>query len=692
MTERRIDSIAGPDAPGELDLKALAGVLWARRAIIAGLVTVAVLGAVGFVMTATPRYSSEARLLIESGETSFVRPEGDRGAEGERTMLDPEAVASQVQVLQSRDLARMVVRELKLHERTDFSDVGQSSPLSRLLVGFGVLKGPSQASLEERVLEEYYQRLTVYQVDKSRVIAVEFKSSEPELAARISNAVAEGYLAMAQAAKHDKTRRASEWLSTEIDQLRRKVVEAESKVEQFRARSNLFVGRENTTLSAQGLGELNSQLILARTQQADAETKSRLIRQLLRTNESIESSEIINSEIIRRLSEQRASAQAQLAEQLTTLMDQHPRVRELRSQIADLERQIRGEAMRLARAFENDARIAAGRVETMTASLDQMKGQAGVAGDQDVQLRALEREARAQRELLESMLVRYRDASARDSMGALPADARIISRASPAGKPSFPKPVPTVIVSALAAAFLSIGFIATGALVSGQALRRAESETLPAEETREPKVEAPEPAPVHDAIPALAARLAREARPSSVFVLCPTQTGIRGPAAAIALARALSRERRVVMVDLAASQPSLQGITSDPAAAGLSDLLAGQVEFGQIVTRDRASAAHLVTAGAQARQLPQSAGDPRRATIFEALRRTYDIVLVLCDPVMVRALDADLRAMQPKAIALLTGEGDAAETQAARAYLGDGGLEVVGVVIASEVGGERQAA
>src|SRR5947208_11359629 len=85
---------------------------------------------------------------------------------------------------------------------------------------------------------------------------------------------------------------------------------------------------------------------------------------------------MINSQIIRRLNEQRVTLRAQLAEQSSTLLDNHPRIKELKAQINDLDRQIRDEAARLARSFENDARIAGARVESLQSSLDQLKVQA----------------------------------------------------------------------------------------------------------------------------------------------------------------------------------------------------------------------------------------------------------------------------------------------------------------------------
>jgi uncharacterized protein involved in exopolysaccharide biosynthesis len=64
------------------------------------------------------------------------------------------------------------------------------------------------------------------------------------------------------------------------------------------------------------------------------------------------------------------------------------------------------------------------------ASLEQSKRQASSNNGQDVQLRALERDAKAKRDQLESFLAKYRDASARENLEATPTDGRIISRAS----------------------------------------------------------------------------------------------------------------------------------------------------------------------------------------------------------------------------------------------------------------------
>jgi Mrp family chromosome partitioning ATPase len=473
------------------------------------------------------------------------------------------------------------------------------------------------------------------------VIAIEFQSVDPELAARVTNAVAETYLTLQQVAKQDQARSAGQWLSGELDKLRTKVSEAEEKVGQFRAKSNLFVGANNTSLSNQQLTEVNSQLSAAQAQQADAETRARLIRQQLLSGQPIESSDITNSELIRRLSEQRVTLRAQLAEQSSTLLPQHPRIKELRAQIADLDRQIRMEGEGLARSLENDSKVANARVEMLTADLDRLKRRAASTSDQDVQLRALEREAKAQRDLFESYLAKYREASAQDSIAAAPADARIISRAVVSNVPYFPKKGPIIVIAALAMFCLSTAFVATSSLLGSDGFPTSVSQLATAP---------PSAAPPGDGWPALpapaaaaAASVAQASAPDAGARIGAIAASLRDAGeggrrvavmgsghevgttlTAIALARSLARDARVVLVDLAFSAPNIDVISVEPAAPGIADLVRGTASFGDIITRDRLSRAHLVAAGSVRGDVEAMLCSQMLISAVDALSQSFD--------------------------------------------------------------------
>src|ERR1700759_3873153 len=296
---------------GDIDLRALGDAIKRNRRWIIVPTVAALILSILIVNLITGRYKSESRILIDGRENVFLRPNSERNEE--RTALDPEAVTSQVQLVLSRDLAREIIRKNKLAERPEFDPVlSGMSPIKSLLALFGIGRDPFSLTPEERVLDAYFERLTAYAVDKSRVIVIEFQSRDPELAARVANSIAESYLVLQQDAHQDQAKAASQWLSGEIYNLPKKVAEAESRVEDFRSKSSLFVGTNNTTLSNQQMGELNSQLNNARALKSDAESRARLIREMLQSGNPIEASEVLNSELIRRLSEQRVTLRAQL--------------------------------------------------------------------------------------------------------------------------------------------------------------------------------------------------------------------------------------------------------------------------------------------------------------------------------------------------------------------------------------------
>jgi uncharacterized protein involved in exopolysaccharide biosynthesis/Mrp family chromosome partitioning ATPase len=649
--------VRAASATGDLDLRLIWQALVRRRAwIVVPTVAAAVLS-MAIVNVITPRYKSEARILIDGRENIFLRPNGERN--DERTALDPEAVTSQVQLLLSRDLAREVIKKNKLAERPEFDPVLQGiSPLKSLLALVGIGRDPFSMTPEERVLDAYFDRLTAYAVDKSRVVVIEFQSRDPELAARIANSIADGYLTMQQGARQDQARSAGQWLSGEIENLRKKVSEAESRVEDFRSKSSLFIGTNNTSLSNQQMGEINTQLNNARALKSDAESKSRLIREMLQTGKPIEASEVLNSELIRRLSEQRVTLRAQLAEQSSTLLDNHPRIKELKAQLADLDRQIRDEAGKVSRSLENDARIASGRVEGLSASLEQLKRQASSSNGQDVQLRALEREAKAQRDLLESYLAKYREATTRENIDAAPADGRIISRAIVSNTPAYPKKLPIVLIATLATLMLTAGCIATGELLRMTA-PRGNSAGTPAGTAAAPiytasPPTAPEPSPMHPALGAgvteieqLAQELRAAGEQSRKITVLGTGEAASITLTALTLARMLARTAKVVLVDLSVSSPTLTAVSADAAAPGLADLMLGEASFGDVITKDRLSRVHLVSAGRPGtdRALLQS---PRMAMALDALLRVYDHVLL--DAGTATDLPAELLTAQARAV------------------------------------------
>lgn len=680
---------AYPGAPagqGMLDLNALWGAIGASKRWIIVPTLIALVASFVAVHLITPSYTGEARILLESRDGFYTRPAGDREGGGER--IDTEAVASQVQVVMSRDLAREAIRRLKLVGNAEFdSGAGLFGSIAQLMVKIGLSRNPADRTPEDRVLEKYYENLLVFPVARSRIVAIEFQSRDPELAARAANTIAAVYLEAQEAAKKDNARGASSWLGGAITPLRQKVQEAEARVEEFRARSGLLMGANNTTITQQQLADLSQQLSSARAVQSDAQARARILRDAIRAGRTFEVPDVANNELVRRLIEQRVNLRTQIALESRTLLPEHPRIKELTAQIADLEGQIRAAAERTVRTLENEARIAGSRVETVAATIEAQKRMVGEANESEVQLRALEREAKIQRDQLEQFLGRQRDALARDADNANPADARVVSRAITPLTPSFPKKVPTVAVATLATFFVALATVVSRELLSGRAVQpmpmappvhaghAGMAQPAPQPQPAEPGVgrfssvrrnirpeseagafdeQAPDDAGQAAAPAADAARDARRARVAGLITHAGRLNHLRlmtedagawaDQIEACLTPRSEGKGARLMVLDagtqagaalllgaeLAEDAPTLLvDLTAGERSRrdGMSELLSGDASFADIIDRDPQSRLHVISAGRAGREAVINANDVLDLAL-DALTDAYRHVLI----------------------------------------------------------------
>ncbi len=688
--------IARP-SDAELDLPALGATLWRKKgSVLRPTILVAILTLIA-VQLVTPRYASESRVFIEGRDNVYLRPDADRDTAA--TAVDEEAVTSQAQIILSRDLAHEVIDKLKLGELPEFDPaLSGVSPVKAVLGLLGIVKDPLSMTPEERVLTAYYDRLIVTPVEKSRVINIDFTSQNPELAAKVANAIADAYLVRQRQAKQEQAQSAGQWLAGEINSMRQKVEDAEAKVEDFRAKSNLLVGANNTTLSAQQLTEVNTQLSAARAQKADAEAKAKLIRDMLRSGQPIEASDILNSELIRRLDEQRVTLRAQLAEQSSTLLDNHPRIKELRAQIEDLDNQIRAAAEQAARSLENDAKLADSRVISQTAMLDQLKTQAASSNGEDVQLRGLERDAKSQRDLLESYLAKYREATSRDTLNSTPADARIISRATVSNVASYPKKMPTVLIATFATLVLCVGFVLTREILAAPGflpMRPDRPEFAPggfsprlAASGSEGRDQRSASGAATSSIAGIAAALRHAGAVGTQLAVFGAVSRTNTSQSAIKLARTLAEDSRVVLVGLASGDTAIRGISNEPAADGLAELARGTASFGNVITKDRLSPLHLISPGRVPLDRIEVLATPGMVRKFHALAQSYDYVVVDAG----EAGGAEIERIAEVAPAAVLVTDTAANASTARERLMACGFGEVRVLVAAYAEGDEAVA
>ena len=608
MTNERT-AASDPDLwrDGAIDLSQLArAIARAKRWIIFPTV-VAILIAAAVVTLVAPRYTGVAKVLLENQESYYTRPE-KAGADTVQS-LDPEAVQSQAETIASSDLANKAVATLDLASRAEFIPAASINPLSMALAMLGLTPADSARTLSERAAETFLSRLTVFPLPKSRVLQIEFVSQDPELAARGANTVARLFLDSQEDAKKAAAKSAGSWLSAKIDELRGKVADADAKVENFRAQSGLLAGANNMTLPGQQLSDINTQLAAAKTAQSAAASRAKLLSAMLRDGRLGEVPDAAKDESLRRYAEQRVTLKSEIALASQTLLPGHPRMKELNAQLAGLDHEMRIAANKVVQGLENEARLSAAQVDGLIGALARQSTTVATGNVDDVQLRALELEAKATRDQLESYLQKYREAAARDAANAAPADARIIATATAPRNPTFPKRTETLTLGALAGLLLSTAIVVAHALMSdgaGAASSAAVAGPPRAEAVGDvekiPSEDEAAPAGAFKTADALADHFIGLASPL-VAVIAAEGSG-RALAAALDVARMLSARGRAVLVDLGETQSWLgdameqDGEASGP-AAGLAQLLAGEAQFGEVLHRDLSSELDIIPVGAE---------------------------------------------------------------------------------------------
>src|SRR5271169_3408189 len=595
-----------------IDLARLLQAVRARRSWIVVPTLAAFVAGLVFVTLVSPRYTAFTKVLLENEENYFTRP--DKATLDLAAPYDPEAVQSEAEMIATADLARKAIAKLGLMEQSEFNPAISRNPFSTLLSS--LMNGPRRGSaVEDRVVENFLSHLTVFPIAKSRVLQIEFSSADPALAARGAKEVADLFLNEKEEAKKNQATAAGDWLSGKIAQLRAKVAEADAKVEAFRSDSGLLAVANGLTAPSQQLAEITTQIASARAAESAAAAKAQLLREMLRAGRLDAVPDFVKDESLRHYAEMRVTLKSHIAEESRTLLPGHPRMRELTGQLAGLDEQIRAAAGKAVRGFEDEARLAGAQVSNLEGLIAKQAKAVATSDADQVQLRALELDAKTSREQLESYINKYREASARDADDATPANARVIATAQEPLAPTFPKKAPTVLLATLAGFLLAAGIVVARALLEAPG---AETYAAPAMDPalaitataamapddfdeNEDENEKEERVDPTTALEAIVDRLAESAETTDSLTVLVTGEATKGALAlALTAARRLSKTGRAVLVDLGVSQPWLGDVFDhgdDDAPFGLADLLEGRASFDQALHRDLSARLDILPAG-----------------------------------------------------------------------------------------------
>ena len=661
-----------------------------RWLLILGFLAFGILAGMGVLAVFEPEYAGETRIMVAHQNTPFDK--ANNVQEERLELIDDRFVLSQVSVLQSDDLARRIVKTLQLEGKGEFDSLRNGiGRIKGLMLAMGFGTDPRLMTQEDRAVSRLKKQLTVFQIPLSNVITVRYAASDGKTAAAVANALSETFVLSTRENQSGPNGRAREWLAGQIQMLRGKVTKSETEVEKFRAEAGLLKG-QTATLGMQEISEFNSQITLAEAAASEAAARADEIVAMLKATGSVDASaDVLNSATIQRLREKQTSATQKISELSATYLPSHPKMLAASRELADVDRQVRREAMRIVDSLQGQAKVAQSRAASLRGSLEKMKTREGGALQSDVRLKELERDAMADRTLLESMLARYADANARQDLSVQPGYALVIQTATAPVAPYFPKPGPTMLLSIFAGLGMGLGLaflfevMSQAARNSAAAARLYEDQfnhpaTRPNHAAASQSVRVPDSdlgrqeqvaailrnamaGAASEAVPQVIASLPAApplinaflqledvasdltlAEPIARIAGALAETGAKlgnkafgltslggsfeAPFTAVALARMLAANKmKTVVVDLVPSRPSAMDLMALPEGAGLCELVSGQADVAKVILRDHKSGVQMIRHG-HGDASTRAALSAKMPAVIASLSQVYDVILL----------------------------------------------------------------
>src|SRR3984893_366868 len=434
---------------------------WRLIAIITGLCIV--LGAM-YVAVSPTKYTAQADMLIDTKRVSWTQ--SDMSTENRN--VDDASVESEIETTKSEKVAMAVINRLHLTDNPEF--VGNGSGILRRIFFFArseksIEPVASNEHLMRRAVDVFKNNLRVTRLVRSYIEQISFTSLDSEKAATIANAVADAYVEDQLQAKYDATRRASTWLEERIGELRQQASDAYKAVQDFKSANSIIIGADGKLASEVELDQLGTALAKARSDTTQARAKLDRIQRVLEQRSAKESLNIpdpvvtdaLSNPVITKLRQQFLDDQNRESEWSSRYGPDHQAARNLRAEMAALQRAIWDEISRIAESYKSELQIAKSQEESIDKRMLEVFQQSGTKRQSQVRLRELETASNTYRGIYETFLSRFTQSVQQQSFPST--ESRFVTLATPPRGPSSPK---TGLILALSA----IGGIALGMMAA----------------------------------------------------------------------------------------------------------------------------------------------------------------------------------------------------------------------------------
>jgi polysaccharide biosynthesis transport protein len=420
--------------------------------------------------TSVQLYRAQARLDIED-ERSTAIP-GVTTAEN-TFYEDPEPYyQTQYKILQGRDLIRKVVEKIHLENVPEFNGTAAPAPTPMTLLldlqrrVFGAVTGrgfsaPLQTTGADEVPDEsslvaaFAGRVSVEQVRGSHLVDVLFTARDPQFAALAANTLADEYVDQNLAVKQQATLSMIEWLDKELGNQQQKVQDTERALADYRDKQNAMSLDDKQNIVLSRLNQLNEAATKAKTARVQKESVYSQVKSLP-PGTPLESLAVVSqSPVVQLAKTKRDDAQRDRAKLEERYGPKHPEFQKADAAFLDAQRQYEFEMTRALTAVRQEYESAQLEENTLARSLEAAKADAQDLGHKSVNYNVMEREAKSNRAVYESLL--QRDKELRVQSNSHQNNIRIIERAETPKSPLTPGGRRTWLMAFAMGLILAIG-------------------------------------------------------------------------------------------------------------------------------------------------------------------------------------------------------------------------------------------
>src|SRR4030081_891595 len=425
---------------------------WRLIALVTGLSIV--LGAT-YVAMSPSRYTARADMIIDTKRVTWTQS----GMASENRAVDDASVESEIETTKSEKVATAVIDQLRLREDPEF--IGSGSGLAHRILSLiplnaGPKKEPSNDELMQRVLANVQANLRVTRLGRSYVEQIAYTSLDPDKAAKIANAFADAYIEDQLQAKSEAARRASAWLGQRVGERRQQASNAYKAVQDFKSENSIIIGVDGKLASEVELDQLGIALAKARADTSQARAKLDRISRVLEQRSDKENSfnipdpvvtDALSNPVITKLRQQFLDDQNKESEWSARYGADHTAARNLRAEMAALQRAIWDEISRISESYKSELQIAKSQEESIDKRMMEVFQKSGSTRQSQVRLRELETAASSYRGIYETFLSRFTQSVQQQSFPST--EARLVTVASAPRAPSSPKIALTMAMATL---------------------------------------------------------------------------------------------------------------------------------------------------------------------------------------------------------------------------------------------------